>query len=197
MYTVLTLSITIFTSLYFIIQATGTVVSSESNLLQQPQQNQSYIANLTGDSNIPPVNTNATGIVKFITNDHYYDNNELYYEINLTNIHSDVGKVDIHMGNKNENGPAVITLYQTTTSIPSEICCTSADSEHEKTKLFFNGTVFTQAFEFGPLADSRNITDLVKLFNNGSTYVQVYTYHPDSPSLFGMDGEIRGQIAKQ
>ena len=197
MYTVLTLSITIFTSLYFIIQATGTVVSSESNLLQQPQQNQSYIANLTGDSNIPPVNTNATGIVKFITNDHYYDNNELYYEINLTNIHSDVGKVDIHMGNKNENGPAVITLYQTTTSIPSEICCTSADSEYEKTKLFFNGTVFTQAFEFGPLADSRNITDLVKLFNNGSTYVQVYTYHPDSPSLFGMDGEIRGQIAKQ
>lgn len=197
MYTVLTLSITIFTSLYFIIQATGTVVSSESNLLQQPQQNQSYIANLTGDNNIPPVNTNATGIVKFITNDHYYDNNELYYEINLTNIHSDVGKVDIHMGNKNENGPAVITLYQTTTSIPSEICCTSADSEKEKTKLFFNGTVFTQAFEFGPLADSRNITDLVKLFNNGSTYVQVYTYHPDSPSLFGMDGEIRGQIAKQ
>ena len=197
MYTVLTLSITIFTSLYFIIQATGTVVSSESNLLQQPQQNQSYIANLTGDNNIPPVNTNATGIGKFITNDHYYDNNELYYEINLTNIHSDVGKVDIHMGNKNENGPAVITLYQTTTSIPSEICCTSADSEYEKTKLFFNGTVFTQAFEFGPLADSRNITDLVKLFNNGSTYVQVYTYHPDSPSLFGMDGEIRGQIAKQ
>ena len=197
MYTVLTLSITIFTSLYFIIQATGTVVSSESNLLQQPQQNQSYIANLTGDNNIPPVNTNATGIVKFITNDHYYDNNELYYEINLTNIHSDVGKVDIHMGNKNENGPAVITLYQTTTSLPSEICCTSADSEYEKTKLFFNGTVFTQAFEFGPLADSENITDLVKLFNNGSTYVQVYTYHPDSPSLFGMDGEIRGQIAKQ
>lgn len=197
MYTVLTLSITIFTTLYFIIQATGTVVSSESNLLQQPQQNQSYIANLTGDNDIPPVNTNATGIVKFITNDHYYDNNELYYEINLTNIHSDVGKVDIHMGNKNENGPAVITLYQTTTSLPSEICCTSADSEYEKTKLFFNGTVFTQAFEFGPLGDSRNITDLVKLFNNGSTYVQVYTYHPDSPSLFGMDGEIRGQIAKQ
>ena len=195
--TVLTLSITIFTSLYFIIQATETVVSSESNLLQQPQQNQSYIANLTGDTNIPPVNTNATGSVKFITNDHYYDNNELYYEINLTNIHSDVGKVDIHMGYKNENGPAVITLYQTTTSLPSEICCTSADSEYEKTKFFFNGTVFTQAFEFGPLADSRNITDLVKLFNNGSTYVQVYTYHPDSPSLFGMDGEIRGQIAKQ
>ena len=98
MYVALTLSITILASLYFIIQMTETVVSSESKLLQQPQQNQSYIANLTGDNNIPPVNTNAIGIVKFITNDHYYDNNELYYEINLTNIHSDVGKVDSSLG---------------------------------------------------------------------------------------------------
>ena len=197
MYVALTLSITILASLYFIIQMTGTVVSSESKLLQQPQQIQSYIANLTGDNNIPPVNTNAMGIVKFITNDYYYDNNELYYEINLTNIHSDVGKVEVHWGKMNENGPSVVTLYQKTTSLPSEICCTSADSENERTKLFFNGTVFTQAFEFGPLAGSKNITDLVKLFNNGSAYVQVYTYHPDSLSLFGMDSEIRGQIAKQ
>ncbi len=197
MYVALTLSITILASLYFIIQMTETVVSSESKLLQQPQQNQSYIANLTGDNNIPPVNTNAMGIVKFITNDHYYDNNELYYEINLTNIHSDVGKVEVHLGNENDNGPALVTLYQKTTSLPSEICCTSADSENERTKLFFNGTVFTQAFEFGPLAGSKNITDLVKLFNNGSAYVQVYTYHHDSLSLFGMDSEIRGQIAKQ
>ena len=197
MYVALTLSITILASLYFIIQMTGTVISSESKLLQQPQQIQSYIANLTGDNNIPPVNTNAMGIVKFITNDHYYDNNEVYYEINLTNIHSDVGKVEVHLGKMNENGPSVVTLYQKTTSLPLEICCTSADSENERTKLFFNGTVFTQAFEFGPLAGSKNITDLVKLFNNGSAYVQVYTYHPDSLNLFGMDSEIRGQIAKQ
>ena len=197
MYVALTLSITILASLYFIIQMTGTVVSSESKLLQQPQQNQSYIADLTGDNNIPPVSTNTMGIVKFITNDHYYKNNEIYYEINLTNINSDVGKVEVHMGKKNENGPAVVTLYQTTTSLPSEICCTSADSDYERTKLFFNGTVFTQAFEFGPLANSKNITDLVNLFDNDSAYVQVYAYHPDSLSLFGMDDEIRGQIAKQ
>src|SRR4029078_9036501 len=197
MYVELTLSITILASLYFIIQMTGTVVSSESKLLQQPQQNQSYIADLTGDNNIPPVSTNTMGIVKFITNDHYYDNNELYYEINLTNIHSDVGKVEVHLGNKNDNGPALVTLYQKATSLPSEICCTSADSENERAKLFFNGTVFTQAFEFGPLAGSKNITDLINLFNNDSAYVQVYTYHPDSLSLFGLDDEIRGQIAKQ
>src|SRR6476619_270627 len=197
MYAALILSIPIIVSLYFIIQLTGTVTSSESKLLQQSQQNQSYIANLAGENNIPPENTNATGIVKFITNDHYYDNNEVYYELNLTNLDSDVGKVEVHLGQKNENGPAVTTLYQTTQALPSEICCTSADSEYERTKLFFNGTVFTQDFEFGPLADIKNITDLVNLFNNGSAYVQVYTYHPDSLSLFGLDDEIRGQIAKQ
>ena len=197
MYAALILSITIIVSLYFIIQLTGTVASSESKLLQQSQQNQSYIANLAGENNIPPVNTNATGIVKFITNDHYYDNNEVYYELNLTNLDSDVGKVEVHLGQKNENGPAVTTLYQTTTALPSEICCTSADSEYERNKLFFNGTVFPQAFEFGPLADSKNITDLVNLFNNDSAYVQVYNYHPDSLSLFGWEDEIRGQIAKQ
>src|ERR1044072_762571 len=151
MFAALTLSITILASLYFIFQLNGTVVSSESKLLQQPQQNQSYIADLTGENNIPPVNTNTTGIVKFITNDHYYKNNEIYYEINLTNINSDVGKVEVHMGKKTE---------------------------------------------FGPLANSKNITDLVNLFDNGSAYVQVYAYHPDSLSLFGMDSEIRGQIAK-
>jgi hypothetical protein len=107
-----------------------------------------------------------------------------------------VERIDIQFGKEGTNGPAVVTLYQTYTFLPSEICCTSADSEHERTKLFFNGTIFTQAFEFGPLAGIRNVTDLVKLFDNGSAYVEVYTYNPDSLSLYNTDGEIRGQITK-
>jgi hypothetical protein len=190
MYAVLTLTITILALLYFIIQIPGTVVSSESKSLQQSQQNQSYIATLTGD------NTSTTGVVKFITNSQYYSNNELYYEINLTNIHNEVVRIDIHLGKKGENGPAIVTLYQKSTFLPSEICCTSADSEYKRNKLFFNGTIFTQAFEFGPLAGSRNITDLVNLFDNGSAYVEVYTFNPDSLSLFNTEGEIRGQITK-
>lgn len=190
MYTALTLTITILVLLYFLFQTPGTVVSSESKLLQQGQQNQSYIATLTGD------NTSTTGVVKFITNPQYYSNNELYYEINLTNIQNDVVRIDIHSGKEGENGPAVVTLYQNSIFLPSEICCTYAGSEHERTKLFFNGTIFTQAFEFGPLSGSRNITDLVKLFDNGSAYIEVYTNNPDSLSLFNADGEIRGQITK-
>lgn len=190
MYAALTLTITILVLLYFLFQIPGTVVSSESKLLQQNQQNQSYIATLTGD------NTSTTGVVKFMTNPQYYSNNELYYEINLTNIQNDVVRIDIHFGKEGENGPVVVTLYQNSIFLPSEICCTYAGSEHERTKLFFNGTIFTQAFEFGPLAGSRNITDLVKLFDNGSAYVEVYTNNPDSLSLFNTDGEVRGQITK-
>lgn len=199
------LSITILTAIYVIIQITGIVESSESKLLQQQQeqseqqqpQNQTFLAKLTGNNTIPPVNTNSTGIVKFMTNTHYHNNNELYYEINLTNIHNDVKRIDVHIGKKNENGPALVTLYQTTISPLSEICCKSADSEYEKTTFFFNGTIFPQAFEFGPLASSKNITDLIRIFNNGSAYVEVYTYQPNSLSLFDMDSEIRGQVTSE
>jgi hypothetical protein len=175
--------------LYFVIQISGAVALSESKLLQE-QQSQSFTAKLTGDNTIPPVNTNATGITKF----EKAPNNELYYEINLTNIHNDVARVDVHLGKKTENGPTVVTLYQTTVSLPSEICCRSVASESERTKFFFNGTISTQSFELGPLAGSKNITDLIKLFESGSTYAEVYTYHPKSLSFVGGDREIRGQI---
>ena len=188
------LLIAISATLFFIFQLSNTVVLGESKLLQQSQQNQTYTATLTGDNNLPPVYISTTGVVKFVTNTQYNNNNELYYEINLTNIHNDVVRVDVHFGKDGENGPALVTLYQKTTSLPSEICCTSVDSEYEKTKLFFNGTIFTQAFEFGPLSGSRNITDLTKVFDNGSAFVEVYTLNHDPLSLFDTDGEIRGQI---
>src|SRR5438093_12681890 len=89
--------------------ATTTTTASDSNILQQ--QNHSFIASLTGNNVIPPVSTNATGIVKFQAN--ASNINELYYEINLTNLHNDVARVDLYLGNKTENGCSVATLYQT------------------------------------------------------------------------------------
>jgi hypothetical protein len=190
MYAALVMSvIMILAAMYLVIQVSGAVALSESKL---QQQNRSFVAKMTGNNTIPPVNTNATGIVKFQTK--APNNNELYYEINLTNIHNDVARVDIHIGRNTENGPNVVTLYQTTVALPSEICCRSAASESERTKFFFNGTISTQSFELGPLAGSKNITDLIKLFESGSTYAEVYTYHPKSLSFVGGDREIRGQI---
>ena len=173
-----------------VIGLSGAAASSDSNISQE--QNHSFIALLTGNNVIPPVSTNATGIVKFQAN--ASNINELYYEIKLTNLHNDVARVDVYLGNKTENGRSVVTLYQTTISMPSEICCRSAASESERSKFFFNGTISTQNLEYGPLASSKNITDLVRLFNRGNTYVEVDTYQPKSLSLSGSDSEIRGQI---
>lgn len=187
-------------SIYFIVIFIVTTVSifligiglNQAHISNGQQQNHSFIALLTGNNVIPPVSTNTTGIVKFQAN--ASNINELYYEIKLTNLHNDVARVDVNLGNKTENGRSVVTLYQTTISMPSEICCRSAASESERSKFFFNGTISTQNLEFGPLASSKNITDLVRLFNRGNTYVEVDTYQPKSLSLSGSDSEIRGQI---
>ena len=188
--TVGTLMIVVTASVGYAEDTSNPLNASDSKILQQ--QNHSFIALLTGNNVIPPVSTNATGIVKFQAN--ASNINELYYEINLTNIHNDVARVDVYLGNKTENGRSVVTLYQTTVSMPSEICCRSAASESERSKFFFNGTISTQNLEFGPLASSKNITDLVRLFSRGNTYVEVDTYQPESLSFSGSDSEIRGQI---
>lgn len=173
-----------------VIELSGVAVagSSDSNIRQQ--QNQSFIALLTGNNVIPTVGTNAIGIVNFQANNSNV--NELYYKINLTNLVNDVAKIDVYLGDKTENGRSLVTLYQTTIN-PSEICCRSAASESDRDKFFFNGTLFTQNLEFGPLAN-KNITDLIRLFNLGNAYVEVDTYLPKSLSLSGSDSEIRGQI---
>jgi CHRD domain-containing protein len=162
--------------------------SSDSNIPQQ--QNQSFIALLAGDNVIPPVSTNTTGIVNFQANSSNI--NELFYKINLTDIINDVAKIDLYLGNTTENGRSLVILYRTTIN-PSEICCRSAASESERNKFFFNGTISTQNFEFGPFAN-KNITDLIRLFNSGNAYVEIQTYQPKSLSLSGSDSEIRGQI---
>jgi hypothetical protein len=100
----------------------------------------------------------------------------------------------VHLGKETENGRSIVTLYQTTISIPSEICCRSAALESERSKFFFNGTISPQSLELGPLAGSKNIADLVRLFDTGNAYVEVYTFNPKSLNFLGRDSEIRGQI---
>jgi CHRD domain-containing protein len=187
----LILSFTLLGVLCFVMTLSAAAMAQSDSLIHPQQENYIFIAKLAGDNTVPPVNTNATGIAKFYAN---YNNNELYYEINLTNIHNDVTKVDVHIGKETENGPTVATLYQSTILVPSEICCRSAASESERSKFFFNGTISPQSLEFGPLAGSKNISDLVRLFDSDSTYVEVYTYQPESLSLLNSSGEIRGQI---
>ena len=90
-----------------VIELSGAAASSDSKI---QQQNHSFIALLTGNNVIPPVSTNASGIVKFQAN--ASNINELYYEIKLTNLHNDVARVDVNLGNKTENGRSVYPCLQ-------------------------------------------------------------------------------------
>jgi hypothetical protein len=91
--------------LYYIIQPSGVIVESESKSILK-QQNHSFIAKLAGNKAIPPVNTIATGIAKFdiITPDNSGTGNEVYYEINITNIHNDITRIDVHTVKKLKMG---------------------------------------------------------------------------------------------
>jgi hypothetical protein len=150
-----------------------------------------FIAELTGDNVVPDtVKTNATGVAKFTFDPS--NNNQIYYQLNITNMKNDILNVDIHQGKKRENGPSLATLYRSSLGIPlSQICCKSAEAERSKS-FYFNGTISKEDFEFGPLADSRDISGLINLFDTGNAYVEVYTNRPDSLSL--SDAEVRGEI---
>ncbi len=135
------------------------------------KQPEMYGSFLSGEKEIPPVTTNATGSA-FLT----------HYEI--TDVIKDV-KVDvvsynlifkglsplsahIHQGNEEENGPVVATLY-TFGIVP---CCLPGEIREGDLE--------------GPLA-GKPVSALIDLMNSGNAYINMHTEaHPD--------GEIRGQI---
>lgn len=157
-------------------------------------QNQTFITHLTGYETIPFISVNMTGFVKFMTEPNLQRNNEIYYEINITGIHEDILRVDVHSGDQNLDGPTLVTLYQRTQSISPNICCKSVDAEQKRDRFFFNGTITIQSLQAGPLYEAKNISELLDLFNNRSAYVEVFRYDPDSSNLFNMKSELRGQI---
>lgn len=148
-----------------------------------------------GNNTIPEVITNTTGTARFLINPVLQNNNEIYYEINLTNVQSDISKVDLRYGSETITGPTIAILYQRILSIPIDICCKSVESDQNRDNFFLNGTITIPSLQFGLLYDVKNIGELVKMFNNNSAYVEVYTVDLDSNSLFRIKDELRGQIA--
>ena len=84
---------------------------------EQAQQDQEFTANLTGDSEVPPVTTNATGTAEFELND---DGDEMSYDLEVEDIEG-VLFAHIHQGSDSENGPIVVTLFNATDGPTDEI----------------------------------------------------------------------------
>lgn len=138
---------------------------------EQAQQDQEFSANLTGDSEVPPVTTNSTGSAEFELND---DGDEMSYDLEAEDI-TGVLYAHIHQGSDSENGPIVVTLFNATDGPTDEISGTLE-----------SGTFTAEDFE-GPL-QGQNMTDLVDAIEGGQAYVNVHT-EANPP------GEVRGTIA--
>ena len=136
------------------------------------QEGQTFSATLSGENEVPPTESNSTGVALFeqSTGD---DGQEVAYSVNLTGF-DDIVAAHIHSGNEGENGSIVATLSE------------GEEADGDSVELQFTGDIQSNDLE-GPLEDSE-IADLVDLMNNGSAYVNVHTeIYPD--------GAIRGQIS--
>ena len=130
-------------------------------------EDKKYFTPLTGMEEVPPVNTNSTGIALF-----ELLNNHIDFKVNVTNLDKTTS-AQIHLGEFGQNGEIIVSLLKSLS--PFDV--------HNGTLV--EGKV-TPSDLVGPLK-GKTINELVQLFNNTKTYVNVHTeQYPN--------GEIRGQI---
>ena len=130
-------------------------------------ENGKYFTPLTGMEEVPPVNTNSTGIALFDLL-----NNHLNFKVNVTMLEN-IKSAHIHVGEFGQNGEIIVSLLNSSSPIN-----------------IHNGTLVKGQLTATDLVGSlkgKTINDLVKLFNNTKTYLNIHTkQYPN--------GEIRGQI---
>jgi hypothetical protein len=126
-------------------------------------QEQKFVATLSGQEEVPPTNSQATGMAEFTVT-----GKNVEYSVNASNI-QDVTAGHIHSGKQGENGPIVVTLFK---------------NDSPTNEVSETGSITADKLE-GPMA-GKQLTDLVTAMNNGDTYVNIHT--EQNPN-----GEIRGQ----
>jgi hypothetical protein len=148
----------------FAITAAVAIVGITSGLTNSlVAQEQKFLATLSGQEEVPPTNSQATGMAEFTVTG---ENAE--YSVNASNI-QDVTAGHIHSGKQGENGPIVVTLFK---------------NDSPTNEVSETGSITADKLE-GPMA-GKQLTDLVTAMNNGETYVNIHT--EQNPN-----GEIRGQ----
>jgi hypothetical protein len=122
------------------------------------------IVNLSGNEEVPPVQSEATGVAEFIP----MGPDSIAYSVNATNIEGATAG-HIHLGKQGENGPVVVTLFK---------------YDSPMNEVSENGTITADTLE-GPMV-GKQIFDLATAGANGTLYVNIHT--EQNPN-----GEIRGQ----
>ena len=120
--------------------------------------------NLTGSEEVPPVQTNATGMADI--SPYTIAGDSITYSVNATNIEG-VTAGHIHYGKQGENGPIVFTMFK-------------YDPPRDEV---LETVQYTDKLE-GPL-EGKQVSDLAFAGANGSLYMNIHT-------LENPNGEIRG-----
>ena len=147
------------------ILAIATIPTSVTNSFAQEQR---AIANLSGQEEVPSVQTQSTGMADFTL----IGMESVNYTVNASNIQGATAG-HIHLGKPGENGPVVITLFKYDTPM-NQVSETGS---------------FTAADQEGPMA-GQPFQELGTAALNGGLYVNIHT--ETNPN-----GEIRGQIQIQ
>ena len=151
------------------IASIAVVINSYDNIKPTYATVAGFTAELSGNEEVPPFQTDATGSAEFTAP--HFDN--IRYSVNVSNIDK-VTQAHIHSGKIGENGPVVVTLFKTDTPSAEPINGNLASGN------------ITNADLEGPMA-GKTLIDLNKAIELGETYVNVHT--EENPN-----GEIRGQI---
>ena len=148
-----------------------------------PAASQKFSASLSGQHEVPPRATDASGSASFQLSE---DGTALSYSVTVANIEN-VFAAHIHCGAKRVNGPVGVTLFMGTPG-SGPISGTLA-----------SGTI--TAPDPGNGCGWADVAAVVAAMNSGNAYVNVHTNDGLAPTNTGPGdfpgGEIRGQITLQ
>lgn len=150
-------------------QAEGLISPEKGNA----NANGNFRAVLSGDQEVPPVETNARGQASFRLSK---DGSSISFQVNVANIEN-VTMAHIHAAPAGQNGGVVVWLYPS--APPMQLL-------PGKTNGILVQGVITQDDLVGSL-EGQELSDLLELFATGWAYVNVHTLQFPA-------GEVRGQI---
>ena len=139
-----------------------------------------FVANLSGDNEVPARDTQAVGVAKFKLRD---DGAALLFKINVANLDNAVA-AHIHCGAVGVNGPVGVTLFG---GLPAGGVVNGTLAE---------GTI--TAPDPGNACGWTDLSAVVAAIQSGNTYVNAHTNDGVPPINTGPGdfpgGEIRGQV---
>ena len=155
-------------------------LSYSNSIVNAASQIDRYWSGLTGDRQIPPVNTDARGYVGLKFDD---DLGVFVFTVNAENIGNVTG-IYVYKGDKNQNGSVVLDLLKAEKERKiNDIKILNVTSKGKLTGTLAAGGATKDNLQ-GELK-GKSLSDFYNLMANGSLYVVVHT--KDFPN-----GEIRG-----